>query len=485
VSDLGDLSLVAAAAAVRARQVSPVELTEHYLDRIEATEPDVHAYVTVAADQARATARWAEALVVARAPLGALHGVPLGVKDLFDTARLRTTYGSRRHESHVPDRDATAVARLRAAGAVILGKHATHEYAWGGRTDSAHFGPTHNPHARGRISGGSSGGSAASVAVASCLGALGTDTAGSIRIPAALCGCVGYKPTRGTVSLAGVMPLAPTLDHAGSLARTVADAAAIVGAVAGQDPADPGSQAVPAASFDPDPGPETDRARVAFLGGWFTDLLSPGVAAALDQVRDLLASRDLPVVTHVVPPEPGLTEALLTRIRSEAERHHRAAFAESPDLFGDDLALLLAMPAPTPRELAGAESIISRSSARLHEALERHQFLVAPTVAVTAPEHGVQRVRVDTVELPIELVLTRLTSPFNAAGLPVVSVPVGRSDGLPVAVQVIGRPYDDRAVLGFAATIEALYAHRPVAHGSTGDAVHRGHGDHRDHEETT
>lgn len=418
MSDLGELTLVEAAQAIRAGEVSPVELTEHYLARIEETEPAVHAYVTVAADRARAEAR--------RAPAGPLHGIPLGVKDLIDTAGVRTTYGSPIWEHHIPTQDAESVARLRAAGAVILGKHATHELAWGGRTDSAHFGPTHNPHRRGHIPGGSSGGSAASVVVGSCLGAIGTDTAGSVRIPAALSGCVGFKPTRGRIGLAGVMPLAPSLDHVGSLARTVADAAAIVGVA----PAEPRERTI------------------GYLSGWPTGVLDPGVAAAFAGVQNRLPGDDVRLDADAP------TEAVLTRILAEAGERHRPAYEQHPELFGPDLAELLELPPPDADTLLDAEQVIEAASAELDAALAEHDVLVLPTVPTTAPRIGATHV--DGV--PVELVLTRLTSIFDAMGVPVVSVPVGLVDGLPVAVQLVGRLGEDAVALEVAARIERTAA---------------------------
>ncbi|MBB3042697.1 amidase [Nocardioides soli] len=452
MTDLDALTLVGAAHAIRTGERTSTELTEHFLARIEETEPAVHAWTTVDADGARAAARAADAAVAAGAPLGALHGVPLGVKDIVDTAGLRTTYGSPRWLDHVPDRDATAVARLRAAGAVVLGKHATHELAWGGRTDSARLGPTHNPHRRDHIPGGSSGGSAAAVAVGSCLGAIGTDTAGSVRIPAALSGCVGYKPGRGRVSLAGVMPLAPSLDHVGALARTVEDAAAIVAAIAGPDPADARTEALA-----PEDDPELDvrGLDVAFLTGWPTHPLDAGVAAAYAETRRRAVDAGLRVGDREVAGEAGAAEALLTRILAEAGARHRPTYAERPDLFGADLAELLALPAPTPRELAAAEATIARTSAQLFGLFADHDVLVLPTVAVPAPPIGATTVAVGGEHQPVEIALTRLTSPFNAAGLPVVSIPAGTVDGLPVGVQVVAGPGADRRALAVAAAIEA------------------------------
>lgn len=454
MADLAALTLLDAARAVREREVSAVELTEHCLARIEATEPAVHAWVTVDAEGARAAARIADAAVGAGEPLGTLHGVPLGVKDLIDTAGLRTTYGSPRWADHVPTRDATAVARLRAAGAVVLGKHATHELAWGGRTDSAHFGPTHNPRRRGHIPGGSSGGSAAAVVAGGCFGAVGTDTAGSVRIPAALSGCVGYKPTRGRVSLAGVMPLAPSLDHVGALARTVPDAAAIVTAIGGPDPADPGTLAWP---LVPEAPVSVDGLDLAFLSGWPTALLDDGVAEVYEAARRRTAAAGLSTTCQDSVGEADAASALLTRVLAEAGARHRSDFATDPAGFGPDLAELLALPAPSARELAAAGAVTARLTAQLLELLSLHDVLVLPTVPVPAPAIGATTVRVAGAELPIEPVLTQLTSPADAAGLPAVSVPVGDVGGLPVGLQLLGRPGADAVVLAAAAAIHELH----------------------------
>lgn len=448
------VTLAGAAAAVRRGEVSPVELVEQVLARAAETEPDVHAYLTLDAEGARAAAAEAERRVAAGEELGPLHGVPVGVKDLIDTAGLRTTYGSPLFEQHVPTTDAVVVARLRRAGAIVVGKHATHELAWGGRTDSAHFGPTHHPRRRGHIAGGSSGGSAASVVVGSALAAIGSDTAGSVRIPAALSGCVGFKPSRDRISLAGVMPLAPSLDHVGTLARTVADAALLADIIAGPDEGDHRplplgglTAAVPEAST-----------RVAVLGGWFAELLHPEVRAAVDAAATALQARGMSVATVDVPVEPLLTDAILTRILFEAGARHRAAFEREPRAFGPDLAALLSLPTPTPTELALAERLIAASAARLLALFDEYDVLLSATVPVPAPRLGERSVTFDGrsggQSVEIEHVLTRLTAPFNATGLPAVSIPFGAADGLPVGVQIVGRPYDDALALGVAAVLE-------------------------------
>jgi aspartyl-tRNA(Asn)/glutamyl-tRNA(Gln) amidotransferase subunit A len=428
-----------AAAAIAAGQLSPVELTEALLARIAVTEPVLNAYVTVTAEAALAQARVLADELAAGSPRGPLHGVPVGVKDLVDTAGVRTTYGSPRFAGHVPTDDAAAVARWRRAGVIVLGKHATHELAWGGRTDSAFFGPTHNPYRAGHVPGGSSGGSAASVVAGSSLGGLGSDTAGSVRIPAALSGCVGFKPTRGRVPLDGVLPLAPSLDHLGVLARTVEDAALLMGGLA-----------------DPVAERRADPLRVGWLGGWFEAVLDPGVREVLARTRAVLEDAGVQVDDVVVPDERLMPGAVLARILAEAGSFHRAAFEAEPAAFGLDIAELMRMGPPTGERTAAYEAAIARVAEILDGALATHDVLISATVPIPAPRIGAQSVTVDGTEWPVELLLTRLTSTFNATGMPAVSVPVGLADGLPVGLQVVGARSADAVVLGAARHVELL-----------------------------
>ncbi|RBQ15975.1 hypothetical protein DP939_32170 [Spongiactinospora rosea] len=432
-------SATAALAAIARGEITPAELTEHLLDRIAATEPDLHAYATVTAERARAEAAALTAEAARGLRRGPLHGLPIGIKDLIDTAGVPTGYGSPRFAGHVPQRDASAVRGLRRAGAVILGKHTTHELAWGGRTDSPFFGPTHNPYRPGHIPGGSSGGSAASVTAGSSLGALGSDTAGSVRIPAALSGCVGFKPTRGRIPLDGVLPLAPSLDHLGVLARTVDDAAALTGALAGPVPRD-------------HPG----EPRVGWLGGWYDAVLAPEVRAALAGVRALLDGHGVPVTDVVVPDQPLMPYAALERIVREAGAFHREAFERDPALFGPDIAELMRMATPSAGEIERQEAALRRSTAALRDALAAHDVLICATVPITAPPIGAMTVTIEGRVWPIEPVLTRLTSPCNAAGLPAISVPVALADGLPVGLQIIGGAMRDDVVLRVARLVESL-----------------------------
>src|SRR3984957_7873120 len=232
---------------LRQKKISPVELTQECLARIEKQNPALNAFITVTADSALAAARAAEAEITRGDWRGPLHGIPLALKDLIDTAAVRTTAGSKRHKDRIPTEDAEVVRRLRRAGAVIIGKNNLHEFAYGGSSLVSHFGEVHNPWDAARIAGGSSGGSATAVTARMACAAIGTDTAGSVREPAALCGCVGLKPTYGRVSRRGVIPLSASLDHVGPLAASVEDAAIVLQAIAGYDPADITSVNVPVA----------------------------------------------------------------------------------------------------------------------------------------------------------------------------------------------------------------------------------------------
>jgi len=266
-------TIVDLAPRLRRKEISPVELTRACLDRIEQFNPSLNAFITVTAESALAEARAAEIEISHGEWRGPLHGIPVALKDLIDTAGTRTTAASQLFEHRVPTEDADVVRRLRQAGAVILGKNNLHEFAYGGSSLVSFFGDVHNPRNVEHIAGGSSGGSAAAVAAGLCYAAIGTDTAGSIREPAALCGCVGLKPTYGRVSARGVIPLSRSLDHVGPLTATVSDAAAVLQAIAGYDPLDVGSADVPVDDYVSGLRAETKNFALEFHGSIFMTIL--------------------------------------------------------------------------------------------------------------------------------------------------------------------------------------------------------------------
>jgi len=455
------MSIAEAAAALERRELSALELTEAYLDRIAASEPELNAYVAVTADAARAAAEQADRLLRRGGAVGALCGIPLGIKDLYDVAGVATTAGSPLLRQAVAGSDSTVAVRLRAAGAVLLGKHSTHEFAWGGTTNNPHLGPTRNPHDRARIPGGSSGGSAASVVAGSCAGAFGTDTCGSIRIPAALCGCVGLKPTFGRISLHRVVPLAYSLDHGGPLARTVRDVALLYSAVAGFDAAD--ARTLPVAV--PDVVAELESGvsglRVGRLRGWFEDVLDPDVRCALDRASEALADAGCTVSDVLPAGTDAPVDDVFTVVAADAVPWHWATFGRDAEGYSPALRAQLAG-VPGAEAAARAREAVAVEVAALLDALRGADLLLCASVPAPAPLIGEERVNVDGHELHIEWMLTRLTSVFDAARLPALSVPFGRSrDGLPVGVQLVGRHLDEGTVLRAGRELERREGSRP------------------------
>jgi aspartyl-tRNA(Asn)/glutamyl-tRNA(Gln) amidotransferase subunit A len=445
MSELTDLTLVGASDAIHAKRVSPTELVEAYLARIERLNPRLNAYVTVTAERARADARRATDEVARGALRGPLHGIPIGLKDLVDTAGIRTTYGSKVHADHVPTRDATVVTKLADAGAVLLGKTNTHEYAFGVTTDNPHHGTTRNPWNPSRIPGGSSGGSGAAVGGRLACAAIGTDTGGSIRIPAAVCGVVGLKPTFGRVSKAGVFPMAYQFDHVGPIARTVEDAALFLAAIAGYDPADATTVATPADDYrarlrDGVPGLRIGVAR---------NLVPPidaDVLGAVDAALATLARLGATVRDVTLPelPMPGLFELII----ADAKTIHAETLATRPHDLGVDLQAYLSAPIGDAVWMATALEHVRGYTAALRTILTDVDVIVAPTCPIGAPPIGADVVRVDGVELQTFFAMALRTAPFNASGLPTLSVPCGFTrDRMPIGLQIAGRPFDEATVL--------------------------------------
>src|SRR5881296_3650415 len=278
--DLALLSLTELSELIRSRKVSPVEVTRSILDRIEKLNPAYNAYITVTRDVAMKSAQEAESEIQQKKWRGPLHGIPIALKDLFDTAGIKTTAGSAVFKDRVPQQDAEVVRRLKAAGAVLLGKNNMHEFAYGGTSLVSHFGAVHNPWDLSRIAGGSSGGSAAAVAAQLCFGSLGSDTGGSIRQPAGYCGIVGLKPTYGRVSTSGVIPLAWSLDHLGPITRTAMDAALMLQVIAGYDTQDTASVDVPVPNYVATIAAATSSLRLGIPRAYFYEALHPEIQAA-------------------------------------------------------------------------------------------------------------------------------------------------------------------------------------------------------------
>jgi len=443
-------TIVELAPRLRRKEVSPLELTRACLDRIEKLNPTLNAFITVTAESALAEARAAEMEISRGEWRGPLHGIPIALKDLIDTAGTRTTAASALYQDRVPTEDAEVVRRLRRAGAVILGKNNLHEFAYGGSSLVSFFGDVHNPRNTAQIAGGSSGGSAAAVAAGLCYAAIGTDTAGSIREPAALCGCVGIKPTYGRVSCQGVIPLSWSLDHVGPLAATVGDAAVVLQAIAGYDPLDINSVDVPAADYVSAlrEGPKT--LRVGFPRAYFYDNLDDEVSAAVDEV--------LVVIKTLVGETREMQMEIPTdRVVQNAESYavHADHVARTPELYQPETLRRIGFGA----DISAAEYIrcrreldIARRSA--HDFFAELDLLVTPTMPIPAPAIADLKKNPEALR-PAELVLLRNTRPFNVWGLPAISVPCGfTKSGLPIGLQIAGPRWREDLVFRLAHAYE-------------------------------
>jgi aspartyl-tRNA(Asn)/glutamyl-tRNA(Gln) amidotransferase subunit A len=442
------LTLGAAARQIAERKLTPLELTEAYLQRIERLNPRINAFVTVTAERALADARRASDEIGRGGPRGPLHGIPIGLKDLFDTEGIRTTAGGKFFADHVPKSDSTAARRLRAAGSVLLGKLNTHEFAYGVTTDNPHFGATRNPWDPSRIPGGSSGGSGAAIAASLAVATLGTDTGGSIRIPASLCGAVGLKPTYGRVSKAGVFPLSYTFDHAGPITQTVEDAAIVLDAIAGYDPADPVSVRAPVERYAAALESLPKGVRVGVPRRYFYERLDSEVAAAVDAALGALRSLGADVRDVELPSSEPAIMPLFGVVLAEAQHIHAERLRTRPQDFGRDVAAILGNPTPTSAELVAALRATDELTRAMREVLETVDVLVTPTTPVPAVKIGQESVRYGGAEEPAIFTMIRCTAPFNATHLPALSLPCGFSrEGLPIGLQIAGRPFDEATVL--------------------------------------
>ncbi|MFJ9036908.1 amidase [Streptomyces sp. NPDC102406] len=438
-----ELSLTEASRAIEARELSPLELTESVLARIDAVDGRLGAYVTVTAEAALSAAAHAEREIAATGPRSPLHGIPMGLKDLIDVAGLPTTASSRVRARHVAARDSHVAARLRAAGAVLLGKTHTHEFAYGLTTPQ-----TRNAWDQDRVAGGSSGGSAVAVAAGAATFALGTDTGGSVRVPAALNGVVGLKPTYGLVPRSGVTSLSWSLDHVGPLTRTARDAALVLAATAGHDPRDPAS--VPAPPPDPTVGGDLSGLRVGVPRNHYFDRVSSEVEDAVRRAVERLAELgarlvdvEIPMARHVQAIQWGL-------MVPEASAYHERSLRTTPDLYTPEVRVLLEA-----GELTSAGDYLRAQRARtmMRDAWARMfdgiDVLAAPTVPMTAATSGQ-----DTVEWADGTVETvsdsyvRLSAPADITGVPALTLPVGHDRaGLPIGMQLMARAFQDATVL--------------------------------------
>ncbi|MBI3680325.1 MAG: amidase [Acidobacteria bacterium] len=448
--ELTSLTIGEAASLVRKKAVSPVELVKACLARMEALNPKLNAFITVTGESALAQAKQLEAEAAKGAFRSPLHGVPIALKDNIDVQGVRTTAGSAILADNVAREDADVTRRLKAAGAVLLGKLNMHEFAIGGTTVVSYFGPVKNPWKLAHHPGGSSGGSGAAVASQMCYGALGTDTGGSIRGPAAYCGIAGLKPTYGRVSIRGVIPMCWSLDHVGPMCRTAGDCALMLGAIAGYDPLDTTSVDHPVDHYMSAIGAPVSRFRLGIPHAVFYDKLHEEISKAMEAAIEVLRKLTASTVEAPLPQMAGMHWIG----NAEIYAYHADQFARTPNLYQPQTRRSI----ERGKQAGAAEYLKARREVDLLRrtipaVFEHLDVLVTPTND-KPPETIEEALKRAASETPPPIVLSS-RSPFNILGLPTISVPCGfTSDGLPIGMQISGAPWAEAKVLALAHAYE-------------------------------
>lgn len=450
------LSITNAAEKIAGGELSPVELVDAHLERISKTDGQLNSFITVLETKSKAAAKNAELDILSGRYLGPLHGIPIGLKDLYYTKGVRTTMGSKIMADFVPQEDAAVTEKLEAAGAIIIGKLQMHEFALGATSHNPHYGPSHNPWDTDRITGGSSGGAGSSVSAGQCMGAMGTDTGGSVRIPASLCGIVGLKPTFGRVSKYATFPLSWTLDTPGPLTRTVRDAALMLNAISGYDHRDATSRWKPTEDFTAALGRNVSEIRIGIPREFFFDNLDiqveelvsqatfilEGLVGSIDEVSLPLARQSQSIQSIIMSAEGASTHLNLLRQRSK-------------DL-DPEVRARLETGAMTPAiHYIKAQRARAAFNEQVLQVLEQVDVLLTPTTSIAAPKIEDSTVLINGKSEPAMLLLSKMTRPFNLCGLPTISLPCGfTSEGLPIGLQLVGRPFDEMTILKLAYAFE-------------------------------
>jgi aspartyl-tRNA(Asn)/glutamyl-tRNA(Gln) amidotransferase subunit A len=450
------LSLAQLAEQVKKRAISPVEVTQAYLERIEAIDPKLNSYITVTAEQALQEAKVAEAQIRGNTYLGPLHGIPLAHKDIIATKGIKTTCASKVLKDNVPDVDATVIERLRAAGSVLLGKLNMNEFAT--ITPSPYFGRVNNPWNLDHTPGGSSSGSGAAVAAGLCAGSLGTDTGGSIRIPAAFCGIVGLKATHGRISLFGVTPLAWSLDHVGPLTKTVKDAALMLQALAGHDVRDLGSSTTPVSDYTAKLTGEIKGLRLGVPARFFSDSTDPEVKNAFEKAASALAGLGAHVEEVTLPALDDAWARIATVIlNGEANVWHEPYLQTHAEDYAPPVRKFLERGKSTPAtDYVKAQRARAQLRQEMLTACAHLDALLTPGELIPPPAHEARTAVIAGREVSLMAALISATCPFNLTGQPALTVPCGfTSSGLPVALQIIGKPFDEATVLQVGHAYEA------------------------------
>lgn len=447
IDDLLANNISVLAEKIKNQHVSPVKLVRGLLDRINQVDGKLNSFITVNSKGALETAKELEHELELGKYRGPLHGVPIGVKDIIDTKNIRTTMGSKIYENYVPEENAPVVKRLIRAGAIIIGKLNTHEFAYGPTGDRSYFGPVGNPYDPTKMAGGSSSGSAASVAACLCYGALGTDTGGSIRTPSSFCGIVGMKPTYGTVSKRGVHPLSWRLDHVGPMTRSILDNAILLNAIAAYDEEDPDSIYGKNEDYTRFIGESINHIKIGIPQQFYYDHLLEEIEKAIQGVITCFESLGAKIVPIHMPDMEKFSEAHKVIIRSDAYAVHEQNLSDYTNDYWDDEVKERLLTGLNIKgfDYSRAIRIQQLSKKNFRQALEDVDVLLTPTMSIFPPKIHERQEGIDkSDENHIRWKITKLTSPTNLSGFPSLTLPCGfSSEGMPIGVQLIGRELDE------------------------------------------
>ncbi len=447
--EICELSISELSRLIQKKEASPLEIVEAYISRVNSLEPQLNSFITLVSDQAIESAKQAEKEIQAGRYLGPLHGIPFGLKDLYYVKGIRNTSGTKIFDGFIPDYDSTITLRLKKAGGILLGKLNMHPLAYGATGENEEYGHMHNPWNTALIAGGSSGGNGSAVASGQCPFAMGSDTGGSIRIPSALCGIVGFKPTYGRLSRYGMTPLAWSQDHPGPMTRTVEDCAMVMNAVAGYDPNDPTSTNLPPPDYTQALKGEIKGLRLGVVKEFFEVPIESDVSdsfwKAIDQLAELGG-----IISEISWPLYHYGTAIASLIQmAEATAYHRELIRKNGPQIYPPVRLRL----ETGIFISASDYIQTQRARTLfyHQSLnifKNLDILVTPTVPVTAFPIGTTSLLVSNQKVNVISLLTQYTRPFNLNGFPAITVPCGFSkDQLPIGLQFVGRPFDEETVL--------------------------------------
>ena len=462
MTQLTDMTVAAQSALLDRGELSPVELVDAYLARIEAIDGDLNAYILVTTEEARAAARDAEVEIASGGRRGPLHGIPIGLKDIYSTKGIPTTGHSRLLKDHVPTEDAETVARLAASGAICLGKLSTHEFAFGGPSPDLFSPPARNPWNPALQPGGSSSGSGVAVAAGMCAAAMGSDTGGSIRSPSGFCGLVGLKPTYGLVSRRGVLPLSWTLDHAGPMTWTAEDCALMMDALAGHDPADPASVRTTVPDFKGAIGRPVAGMRIGVARAWH-ESADPELVAAIDKAAAVLAEQGAIVDEVTLPDIMDFHAVGRIIILTEGFAIHQRHLRRQPEIYGALFRDRIRLGA-----FVSADQYIQTIRFRRTLVEQMNQAMAPYDAVLTATHYGPPEPMDDAPTFPF-FGKPYLTMPFNVTGQPAAAVPCGfYSNGMPMSLQVAGKTFADDVVLAIAHAYEQAAGDRITRPGLVG-----------------